>query len=57
MFRTSSFCTGDLPCVEVDNDTPGVIRVRDSKNPTGAVLTFDDVEWDVFKKGIENGEF
>jgi hypothetical protein len=43
-------------CVEVafvDN----AIAVRDSKNPTGAVLLFTQGEWDAFVEGAKDGEF
>ena len=33
------------------------IRVRDSKNPRGAVLNFTPGEWDAFIGGVRNGEF
>jgi hypothetical protein len=33
------------------------IAVRDSKNPTGAVLLFTAAEWDAFVDGAKDGEF
>ncbi|MCZ7435028.1 DUF397 domain-containing protein [Micromonospora sp. WMMC241] len=35
-------------CVEVAVDLPGVVGVRDSKDPAGPVLTFDAYPWRVF---------
>lgn len=35
-------------CVEVAGTSPGVVAVRDSKNPTGPVLTFTFSEWKAF---------
>ncbi|MEH1014107.1 DUF397 domain-containing protein [Micromonospora sp. CPCC 206060] len=35
-------------CVEVAGNLPGVIGVRDSKDPTGPVLTFDAAAWRAF---------
>jgi hypothetical protein len=44
-------------CVEVATNIPGVVAVRDSKNPTGPVLAFTPAEWKAFLGGIKNGEF
>jgi hypothetical protein len=43
-------------CVEVarDDDT---IKVRDSKNPNGPVLSFTRAEWEAFLDGASKGEF
>lgn len=35
-------------CVEVADNLPGVVGVRDSKDPTGPVLTFDPQTWQAF---------
>lgn len=35
-------------CVEVADSLPGVVGVRDSKDPTGPVLTFDSRSWRAF---------
>ncbi|MEU8260899.1 DUF397 domain-containing protein [Micromonospora sp. NPDC048999] len=35
-------------CVEVATNLPGVVGVRDSKDPAGPVLTFDPYAWRVF---------
>ena len=43
-------------CVEVDRQ-PDVIRVRDSKDPEGAVLSFLPGEWNAFLCGARAGEF
>lgn len=43
-------------CVEILNDTR-VVQVRDSKDPTGPVLTFDRPSWDSLINGVRSGEF
>jgi hypothetical protein len=48
---------GNGNCVEVTGLTGGLIRVRDSKRPRGAVLGFTPAEWDAFVGGVRNGEF
>jgi hypothetical protein len=50
-----SFSNGN--CVEVADLTPGIIGVRDSKDPEGAVLRFTPGEWKAFVGGVRNGEF
>ena len=44
-------------CVEISGLTDSVIRVRDSKNPRGGVLSFTPAEWDAFIGGVYLGEF
>jgi hypothetical protein len=44
-------------CVEVAASGDGIIRVRDSKDPAGPVLTFAPGEWSAFLRGIHGGEF
>lgn len=43
-------------CVEVA-DLPGGQAVRDSKDPTGAVLRFTTAQWSAFTAGVGAGEF
>jgi len=35
-------------CVEVADNLPGVVAVRDSKDPAGPVLTFTPSSWRAF---------
>lgn len=53
----SSLSSYNGNCVEVAGLTDDRIRVRDSKHPRGAVLTFTPAEWDAFIGGVHNGEF
>ncbi|MEU6023505.1 DUF397 domain-containing protein [Micromonospora sp. NPDC048871] len=41
--KSSRSASGE--CVEVADNLPGVIGVRDSKDITGPVLTFDPPTW------------
>lgn len=43
-------------CVEVKR-THDCVYVKDSKNPTGAVLEFTLEEWEAFIIGVKNDEF
>ncbi|MGH3737848.1 MAG: DUF397 domain-containing protein [Micromonosporaceae bacterium] len=59
-WRKSTRSGNGTNCVEVaDNllDEAGVVLVRDSKHPTGPVLTFTRAEWAAFTGGVHDGEF
>jgi hypothetical protein len=43
--------------VEVAAGGDGVIRVRDSKDPSGPQLAFAPGPWTAFLRGISGGEF
>ena len=43
-------------CVEVADGYPGVVPVRDSKDPQGPALTFTPAAWTTFIASIRNGE-
>ncbi|RQX14869.1 DUF397 domain-containing protein [Micromonospora ureilytica] len=47
LWRTSSR-SGNGECVEVADNLPGVVGVRDSKDPTGPVLVFAPAAWRAF---------
>ncbi|GAA2714801.1 DUF397 domain-containing protein [Actinoplanes palleronii] len=44
-------------CVEVAGNLPGIVAVRDSKDPGGPALTFTPGEWAAFLAGVKDGEF
>ncbi|WP_084956082.1 DUF397 domain-containing protein [Thermoactinospora rubra] len=51
---TFSHMTGD--CVEILR-ADSLVHVRDSKDPSGPVLTFSHGEWRAFLAGVRNAEF
>jgi hypothetical protein len=51
----SSRSNGQANCVEVAGNLPGVVAVRDSKDPGGAVLVFTGAEWREFVAKVRGG--
>ncbi|MGW4423490.1 DUF397 domain-containing protein [Streptosporangium sp. NPDC004631] len=51
-FRKSSLSGGGDNCVEVATNLPGVVAVRDSKDPSGPVLAFAPAVWRDFLRGV-----
>jgi hypothetical protein len=58
VWRKSSY-SGDNggACVEVAANLPGVVAVRDSKNPAGPVLAVPPSDWQAFTHAIGTGMF
>lgn len=55
-FKSSHSNNGGA-CVEVAANLPGVVPVRDSKDPAGPALTFPTVAFAAFVAGVKAGEF
>jgi hypothetical protein len=52
---TRSANAGD--CVEVADNLPGIVAVRDTKNRDSGTLVFTHAEWAAFLGGVRDGEF
>ncbi|MFI7098796.1 DUF397 domain-containing protein [Streptomyces sp. NPDC050161] len=40
-------------CIEVSDNHPGIVPVRDSKNPTGPALVFPATDWSAFVTAVK----
>lgn len=47
-WRSSTYSGGNNECVEVADNIPTLIPVRDSKRPTGPIITFTPHAWRAF---------
>ena len=57
-WRKASYSTNNGgACVEIAANLPGVVAVRDSKDPDGPVLGFSPRVWAAFTSGMKAGEF
>ncbi|WP_406861686.1 DUF397 domain-containing protein [Streptomyces sp. HUAS MG47] len=55
-WRKSSYSAGDgSNCLEISEDHPGLVPVRDSKNPDGPKLVFRADAWAAFIGGVRVG--
>ena len=57
VWRTSSYSGTHGNCVEVASNLPGLVAIRDSKEPEGAVLVVSTEGWGEFTDGVRDGEF
>ena len=55
-WRKASSSVGNGACVEVAS-FQGMVAVRDSRNPYGAVLTYSATDWRTFLDGAKKGKF
>ncbi|GAA2141656.1 hypothetical protein GCM10009760_26040 [Kitasatospora kazusensis] len=53
----SSYSNNGGECVEVAPDFPGIVPVRDSKDPEGPALIFGAEAWAAFTRSVAAGEF
>ncbi|MGW4805348.1 DUF397 domain-containing protein [Kitasatospora sp. NPDC004272] len=54
-WRKSSHSAEAGSCVEVSNDFPGTVPVRDSKDPQGPALLFPAAAWSAFVTAVRTG--
>ncbi|MFF9397634.1 MULTISPECIES: DUF397 domain-containing protein [unclassified Streptomyces] len=51
--RSSHSNTNGGECVEISDDFPGVVPVRDSKNPAGPALVVQAAAWGAFVSSLK----
>ncbi|MEU8560881.1 DUF397 domain-containing protein [Streptomyces cyaneofuscatus] len=53
-WRSSSYSNSNGgECVQVSDDFPGLVPVRDSKNPTGPALVLQAPAWSAFMSSVK----
>jgi len=58
VWRKSSYSSGNGGnCVEVAVSLPGMVAVRDSKDPDGPALMVTPAQWRSFTADVRTGEF
>ncbi|MFF4050887.1 DUF397 domain-containing protein [Streptomyces chartreusis] len=56
VWRKSSYSEGGAnDCLEVSDDHPGIVPVRDSKRPDAHPLIFSASSWSAFMAGVKRG--
>ncbi|GAA2307188.1 DUF397 domain-containing protein [Streptomyces violaceusniger] len=53
--KSSYSSNGGGACVEVADNLPGIVPVRDSKDPDGPVLIFPNGSWAAFIASLKTG--
>jgi hypothetical protein len=56
-WRKSSYSGQAGNCVEVADNRPGIVAVRDSKDPDGLALVLAPAAWRVLARRVKGGEF
>jgi hypothetical protein len=54
-WRKSRYSNGQAECVEVAGNLPGIVAVRDSKDPGGSRLAFGGAQWRAFTVTVKAG--
>ncbi|MGW2372128.1 MULTISPECIES: DUF397 domain-containing protein [Kitasatospora] len=56
-WRKSSYSGSGGQCIEVADGFPGIVPVRDSKDPHGPALILPAAAWQSFVTAVRTGEF
>ncbi|GAA1194269.1 hypothetical protein GCM10009654_59220 [Streptomyces hebeiensis] len=55
VFVKSTYSASGGECVEVADNIPGTVAVRDSKRPAGPVLRLAPAAWSAFRTALHDG--
>jgi len=53
-WQKASYSANAGNCVEVAGNLPGLVAVRDSKDPDGPALLFSPADWRAFTAALRN---
>jgi Domain of unknown function (DUF397) len=53
----SSYSSANGACVDVAKNLPGIVAIRDSKDPGGPKLLISSADWRTFVSDIKDGDF
>ena len=57
-WRKSTYSNGQGgECIEVRDGVPGLVPVRDSKDPEGPALRFSTAGWEAFVADVKTGRY
>jgi Domain of unknown function (DUF397) len=56
-WHKSSHSSQDGSCVEIARNLPGIVAIRDSKDPEGPKLAVAPDKWLAFTAGVKAGQF
>lgn len=56
VWRKSTYSSQQSECVEVAGNLPGVVAVRDSKDPDAGWHTVRPVAWTAFVRAVKQGK-
>jgi len=54
-WRKSSYSSANGACVEVAQNLPEIVAIRDSKNPDDPMLLISPADWEIFLSGLRAG--
>jgi Domain of unknown function (DUF397) len=57
LWRKSTRSNNGGACVEVATNLPGIVAVRDSKDPDGPTLTVSPDDWRAFIRRLKHQQF